>query len=166
MSEVDHILTSNTEQGANLKEFIQVYKTYLNERSTDVVHGEKMLELGAKTAIIQEFEQFLVNPIQNLIDIKKSIDINLVQIVDRFISLFITKSIEGHLITSAFRRAGSGNSLFYGIILEEDTFENRDKVLDFLSFYNTLEFADKIPVYFQFLSEDVKDTFKKVEYIA
>jgi hypothetical protein len=154
------------ETQSQLKDFITKYREFFANKAGSLLHGEQMLELGAKTADIQELEQLFFNPIQSLVDARKNIDNNLYQITDRMICFFIKRSITDGVIASAFKKVKEGEPLFYGITLVEDTFPNRENVLSFLTFYSSLELSEKIPVHFQFVPADLISSFKKVQTIA
>lgn len=144
-----------------LKYFIRRYKIYLHERQAALQQGDQIPEPDKRTKAIQEFEQLLSNPTQNQLAIQKKLDRNLIQIIDRFFSLFILKSKKDGLIKTAFRKTRDGRSLSYVIVLKEDNFKNRNKVLDFLTDYYFLQFYYKIPVYFQFITEEMQKKFYK-----
>lgn len=149
-----------------LKEFIKEYKAFLNDLFTDVCDGEQMLDLGAKTKVIQDIESIANNhPLITLANIKSEIDHTLAKVLVEFISHFINQSKEIGLISTAFKKVRAA-SLYFGIVLKEDNFENREKVLEFLTFYYSLHISEKIPVYFQFMSEEDAKTFKKVEFLS
>ena len=76
-----------------LRGFIAKYKEFFANKAGAILHGEQMLELGAKTSDIQELEQLFFNPIQSLLDARKNIDKNLYQITDRVVCFFIKTTI-------------------------------------------------------------------------
>jgi hypothetical protein len=148
-----------------LKDAIEVYKQILISKTNDLGHGEKMLELGAKTETIQELEKLFLNPIQSLVEARDNIDKSLLRIADSVASFYLKTCIESGIIKSAFRKV-KGASLYYGITLNKDTFEIRDSVFEFLNFYSSLNLSEKIPVYFQFVPVELINTFSQIEPIA
>jgi len=154
-------IQSNTN---DLKEIIQKYKDFLNEHMSAVADGEQLLALGAKTSIIKEIEELSKNnPMQNLANIKTDIDQKILHFLDCYVTDFLVKSKQMGLVQSAFKKIRTGCNLYYGIVLVEDNFTNRDKIFEFLHFYYTHELSEKLPIYFQFMSPEVFQTFKQVE---
>lgn len=168
MSKYFDILNSESSQCSDdtrLKDAIEAYRQILVSKTNDLGHGEKMLELGAKTETIQELENLFLNPIQSLVDARDNIDRSLLRIADSVASFYLKTCIEGGIIKSAFKKI-KGASLYYGITLNKDNFETRDSVFEFLNFYFSLNLSEKIPIYFQFVPEELINTFSQVEPIA
>ncbi len=109
-----------------LRGFIAKYKEFFANKAGAILHGEQMLELGAKTSDIQELEQLFFNPIQSLLDARKNIDNNLYQITDRVVCFFIKNNIKEGLISSAVKKLDEGACVFYCINIIYDTITKRE----------------------------------------
>lgn len=157
---------TGSQSPSGLHEFIDAYKKLLQSHSNDVNASQDMLQLGAKTAFIQEMEKWMTNPLEKMMDIHKSAEDTIRGSVEQLMRIFFKTAIEGKSIASAFEISKTNNVLSYGIILEEDTFEKREEVLKFLSLYYTFDLAEKIPVYFQFIPAELKGAFDNAVYIS
>jgi hypothetical protein len=149
-----------------LEDFIHFYKQALYGHYKEVTDGEDMLQLGAKTSIIQMMETFLKNPMEAVISTHDQMEVTLRQAVESLFAITFKHFNERNIVKSAFKISCIGNSLSYGVILQKDTFKNRNEVLKFLSAYDTFEFANKIRANIQFVPEKLISKFNKVEYIS
>ena len=157
----------SNEKGENqLNDLLRRYSEYLNDHKSHVDLGGAMLQMGTKTEFVQKLEQILFNPIEAILNIKDGVDNEVLGVVDKLFKLFISKAKSDNLIETAFRKTNSDYALRYGIVLTEDTFERRNAVFTFLDFYYTLEFAERVPVSFQFIPPELKDRIPHKEYIA
>ncbi|HEY8971107.1 MAG TPA: hypothetical protein VIM64_18515 [Puia sp.] len=166
MSKHPTISSAASQSASELHDFIKKYKKFLHAQFADVADGENMLHLGAKTAAIQNLEQWFANPIEGMLTIQRSAEASLKKAVEQLVVLFLKSSIESKFIKSAFLISQTSNSLSYGIVLYEDNFKNRRKIFKFLSLYYTFELSERIPVHFQFVPDKLKGAFKTVEYIV
>jgi hypothetical protein len=157
---------TSPESSSGLHEFIGEYKKFLLKHVNDVSSGESMLQLGAKTNIIQQIETWMTNPLDVLLNAHTSVENSIKDIVEQLIAFYLKSSIEKHAIKSAFEISSLNNTLSYGIVLNDDSIENREEILKFLSLYYTFALAEKIPVFFQFVPEELKSAFGEVENIS
>jgi hypothetical protein len=153
----------NTED--RLMDFISHCSYAIGNYKKDVDMGKAMLELGSKTEAIQKLETFCFNPIQGMLDMREQADRTLFKVVNSFMSVFFVTNKEKGLIKNVFKK-NNENSLLYFIVLNNDDFDNRNEIFDFLSYYSTLDLADKIPVYFQIVPEFLSSKFEHEEIIA
>src|SRR5258708_1178128 len=153
---------AGAQPSGGLQDFIVAYKQYLHGHFKDVNDGENMLQMGAKTALVQELEQWLTNPIEGILSIHLNAEGVLLKSVEGLMNIFFKKGIENNFIKGAYKISSTNNSLSYGIVLHKDTFKNREEVLNFLSLYYTFDLAEKIEVYFQFIPDGLKSAFDKV----
>jgi len=148
-----------------LHDFVTKYYSYISDHKQDVELGKTMLESGSKTEVIQQFETLLSNPIKGLLTIREQADDSLFKSVHGLMSMYFSKAKEKSLIKTAYKK-NDINSLMYLIVLNKDDFDSRDEVFDFLNFYSTLDFSEKVPVYFQFVPENLSNKFSNEEVVA
>lgn len=149
-----------------LKELVSHYSDFLSGEKNNAEIGGQMLDMGSKTELVQKLEGFLLNPWKFAIAQKQNADDNLFSMVDDFILFFLNQYKEIHLIKSAFRKINRSNNLFYGIVLNDDNFENRERVFHFLNFYTTLDLSERVPVYFQIIPPHLESKFSEEVFIA
>lgn len=166
MSTVTNISQAVTPLDDQLKELVSRYTDFISDEKINAEIGGQMLNVGSKTALVQQLETFLVNPWKFAIAQKENADDNLFSMVDNFIRIFIAKSKEINLIKSAFIKINRSSNIFYGIVLNEDSFENRERVFHFLNFYTTLDLSEKVPVYFQIIPPHLENKFSGETFIA
>lgn len=165
MSSPSHLHADKDSHNANLAEMLKMFQRFLGQKSSEAEMGQNMLALGSKTELVQRFEDLMINPMNALLKSKNEIDKSMINAVDSFMRYYIAKTKEKKVIGSAFRRIERLNSLYYGIILVDDSFENREDVFSFLDFYNSLDFAQAVPVVFQFIPQELSNKFAHEEYI-
>jgi hypothetical protein len=156
----------NTHAPDGLHEFLSEYKKLLRAHVSEIKEGQNLLKLGAKTAAIQNLEQWVTNPVDGLLSIQKNAEDALKKAVEQLVRIFLKSSIGNGTIRHAFLISETNNSLSYGVVLHEDNFRNRNKVFKFLSLYYTFELSERIPVHFQFIPEELRSTFDKAQYIS
>ena len=149
-----------------LLNFIKEFSERMSRHKSDADLSCDLLEMGTKTEFAQKLEGVLLNPVGAITGIKKSVDNEILSVVDKLVRLFIKKAKDDNLIAAAFKNSNTGLELRYGIILQEDSFEARNAVFGFLNFYSTLDLAEQIPVRFQFIPSQIKSRFSNTEYIA
>lgn len=161
-----HVNSPRSNDENQLMEFIRQYGERASEHKTNADLSCQLLQMGTKTEFAQKLEEVLLNPIGAITEIKKKVDNEVLSVVDNLFRLFITKAKEDNLINTAFRNSKTSNEIRYGIVLKEDNFETRTSVFTFLNFYSTLDLADQIHVYFQFIPEELLEKIDNKEYIA
>ncbi|MEJ7679085.1 MAG: hypothetical protein WKG06_14765 [Segetibacter sp.] len=158
--------SSRSNDENQLMEFIRQYSERANEHKTNADLSCELLQIGTKTEFAQKLEEVLLNPIGAITEIKKKVDNEVLSVVDNLFKLFILKAKEDNLINAAFRNGRTYNEIKYGIVLKEDSFEARTAVFSFLNFYSTLDLAEQVHVYFQFIPEELTEKISNKEYIA
>lgn len=132
-----------------IKAILYLLQTNLEEFKDEVDRSYELLKVGEMTELTKKIEGTLSNPMDSVLNVSKSIDGQVKQIVDIFVKSFFRKNKE--TISSAYRSKTSLNDLHYSIVLKEDNMENRNKIFDFFDKYDLLDIANRYPVYFQFI---------------
>lgn len=138
--------------------FLEGYSLFLEEKKKDVDFGGQMLHLGTKTETVQVIENILLNPARALIDASSGIEKSLKGMIENIMVDFFSEKKSSGVINSVFKK-DNNSQITYSIELSEDTFSNRQILLDFLDYYYTLDFSEKIDVYFQFVPTSLKEKF-------
>ena len=133
----------------DLKAILYLLQSNLEGFKDEVDRSYSLLQIGEKTSLTQSIEKLLNNPIEGVFEMSSKIDDQVKYIVDKFVKAYLIENVQ--IVQSAYRSRTTYNDLHYSIVLKNDDMESRMKVFEFLDKYDSLEIADKYPVYFQFV---------------
>jgi hypothetical protein len=124
----------------------------LNYIEHDAATSKDCLDGGVMTNTAQQIATFLSNPVKSMLDSYDSMGAGIKNVVEQIIFHFL--NFNKPVIYKVYKES---NTLQYYISFENDTFELRERFFKFLEQYEELEFADKFPVYFQFIPQNIAD---------
>jgi len=110
--------------------------------------------IGHKNENARIIEAFLSDPVRQIIsahgtlsDVIAGIAKN--HIVARFFSY------HDPVISKVYMKTGTKDHLYFAVVLKNDTFRNRNKILGFFDYYNGSDLADVCSIYFQFMTSEI-----------
>lgn len=130
-----------------------------------ITDSQLFLSLGVTDFLSQKIEMARTNPLQllfdNLTNTEKNISFFWLQ---NFVVSFFKK--HKRIIKHVFRTDNSTTILHYTIVLQNDSSENRHKLIAFLRSYENLSFAHRFKIMFQFVAEIHTEKLNFVEEIS
>jgi len=133
----------------------------LEDLKNEVDRSYALYEIGEKTDLLQKIEQMLDNPIQSIFDLSNDVDGKAKDIINQLVKAFFRQNKE--LIHKAGKANSFSGSLYYAIVLKEDSTDNRSEIFDFFDHYDFMEISNKFPVYFQFVPKHLEDKVRFTE---
>lgn len=142
---------------------LKLLENRLDEMKDDVSFSKSMLPGGIKTNLVSDIEKTIENPISQLLSLREKVDGGL-----QSFSLGLVRAIlkrDKELIKSVYRGESFESETVYFIVLNEDTFENRNKILGGLDIYEAVITNSAYPVSFQFIPENITEDLTYTEKI-
>lgn len=162
MNETSNISSTPPQIGDALPYILNAISQYFKDFANRIDADKELLGAGAKTELISQIETNLINPLQNLAEYHQQITESANRIINSAVKLFLSENkniIHYACLTDA------KPSLHYSILLKEDTPENRKQIFSFFEHYDLQDFSQQFPVYFQFLTPDIKADIPATEVI-
>jgi hypothetical protein len=162
MNKIENIqgATSLTDhRTGQLKAILYLLQTNLEEFKDEVDRSYELLKLGEKTDLSQRIESSLDNPIESIFGMSANIDGQVKLIIDRIVKGFLKK--HHGTIELAFRSKFASDDLHYCLVLKSDNSKERGKIFRFFDRYDLLDIAQRYPVIFQFVPQELAG---KIEY--
>jgi len=153
----------NNRQGI-IKGRLFVLQQALDDLKTDVDRSYALNEIGEKTQIISMIENMIDNPYHAVFDMSENFDNFINNIIDRLVRSFLNEN--KRLIKKLYLAKTISNDLFYAIILEDDTFENRSSILRFYDVFYLLDISKKYPVGMQFVPSHLEHKLAEFKQIT
>jgi hypothetical protein len=161
MRETENILPTSAHDNA-LPYLLNAISDYFKDFANQIDSDKELLSSGAKTELISQIEMILKNPLQQLSTSSQKINESANKLINSAVKLFFLENKE--IIEYACRTNTSIN-LHYSILLREDTTENRQQIFRFFHSYDLQEFSRQFPVYFQFITPELKAEIPSNEII-
>lgn len=163
---------NNTTTNADKKEqeialILQLLQSRVDDFTQEISISKEIHEGNNKvrTKLTSSIEKAIENPFAPLISLRTSIDNTITSLVETlFKALFETNK---ELIQEVYK-SNNSTELTYLIVLNEDSFDNRETIFGLLDFYEnkTDEFASFYPVTFQFVPKEFSEKIINAEKIA
>jgi hypothetical protein len=141
-----------------------VLQTALEDLKTEVDRSYNLHEIGEKTEIVEQIEKILDNPLNSIFEMSEEFDKFINSVIESLAKGFLISKKE--LIKSIYSEKTDSNDLFYAIVLNENSFENRSSLLRFFDFFYTLDISKKYPVSFQFVPTELENKFSKFKQVT
>jgi hypothetical protein len=128
-------------------EILLILRKHFDESIEDIELTKKLSKLGAKTQLHQIIEKALEDSLKATWDASVSIDKQFMSILDLIIQAYFKELKD--VVETVYKTKTTGNVLHYSVVLKEDNMENRNAVYEFFDDYETSEYSEKYPIYFQ-----------------
>ena len=165
MNSLKDIETSTGQKKGQIKAILYLLQTNLDEFKNEVDKSYELLRIGEKTDLSKMIEETLSDPFRSIFNVSSKIDKEVRDIVNR-ITIGYFKSIKKSTISQVYQNKSHRNDLYYAIVLEEDSIENRSMVFDFFDSYEQLDIAERFPVFFQFVPAELTGKLKHMEKVT
>jgi hypothetical protein len=129
-------------------------KDFLSFMKHEVDTSHDLYNNGISTELAATIEKAIENPLKGLIDAYNSVHSQVKSTINNYTLEYF--KIHKELIERAFK-VDSTDTLTYYIVLKEDTSDNRDIFLSFLSGYELLGIEAQLPIIIRFLPKRVLD---------
>lgn len=114
---------------------------------------KKLHKLGTKTELHQQIEKALKDPLQAAWDASLTVDKQFIVILEMIIKAFFNE--HKNIVETVYKTKTTGNDLHFSVVLKEDKLENRNAVYEFFDSYETTEYSEKFPIYFQIVPPEL-----------
>jgi hypothetical protein len=135
--------------GPSVKGTLFVLQEKLSETLQEVNNSYDLYKLGEKTKLAQLIEASIQDPLNTGYKLSVDIDNNVKCMIDLVVKNFFLKNKD--IIDSVYRTKTPRNDLHYCVVLKEDNPKNRTNIFSFFNTYDSTNFSEKFPVYFQFV---------------
>jgi len=142
-----------------LRHFIGFLKDVFDQASQDAEMSSQLLSLNIRDEFSKIAEGFLNDPIQSVYDTLLNIEDTLIDLVNNWVIWYF--SVNKEIIDKAFIAKKTNNYLHYTIFLKKDNLETRSRVKRFIRAYEDTEMNSRIPIIFESVPNEVKETLKK-----
>jgi len=115
-------------------------------------------ELFTKAGVLTEFSKgikdILDNPFGGVLAASENVDRQVRDLIHALVVSYFKYKAKKGIVLSAYRtKIPAGNSLHYSVVLNQDTSDSRQDLMEFFDVYFTLGIEQKFPVTFQFVPE-------------
>ncbi len=147
-------------QKPELKIFIDSFKELFNELSSTASVSSDLLDCSIEDSFAKFSKDFLNNPVKYnfdaLIMIEKSIHETIHQSI-------VLKHFETYkaLIKHAYKVQGTGNLLYYVVLYNDNTLENRSQLNKLILDYDKSPLKLRFPIVFQDIPNELVQKFKQ-----
>lgn len=155
-------VNSEAEMAGQIKGALYMMQEQFNSLSKLADQSYALHKIGKTTKLTNAIKESLTNPFKSMCDFSESIDNNIKNVINET----IIKSLASHkdLIQKVVRLKTDFDELQYGVVLKDDTFENRNVIFEITDNYDLLEVSSKFPVHIQFIPiELLRNVFVKEE---
>lgn len=142
---------------------LKLLENWLDELKQDVSVSKALLPEGIKTNLVNDIEKSIDNPYTLLFSLRAKLDGDLKEISADIIKLLL--NYKNDLISAAYRTENFEAEAVYCIVLKDDSFENRETVLQLLDIYEAIIQNNACLVNFQFVPENLADVLTYIEKI-
>jgi hypothetical protein len=139
-----------------VKQVLEQYQSAIQELAYDAKISADLFDLNIENKLVTKIKKTIDNPISVLYDLSISVDKSLAEVVKKFTIDFLKRNKK--LIKEVSFKMNSG--LCFYIVLEEDNFKNREKLLAFFMKYDLFKLSSKFPVYFFFVNSPFANSIK------
>lgn len=133
---------------------LQALDNRADQLKQDIAISQEMVKLGIDTDLIGLIKKVVDNPMNTLMEGRNSLDYHVAGIFTAVIKSYFARYKDK--VYKAFRTETKNNDLHFTIILNEDSFENREALQEFLIGYHQTQFAELYPIYFQFAPKELE----------
>lgn len=133
---------------------LQALDSRADQLKQDIAISQEMVKLGIDTDLIGLIKKVVDNPMNTLLEGRNTLDTHIAEILTEVVKSFLTRHKD--IIHKAFRTETKNNDLHFTIMLIDDSFDNRDTILEFSISYHQTQFAELYPIYFQFAAKELE----------
>ncbi len=104
-----------------------------------------------------------VQAFTELSKVANNIDDRNMMIINKIVEYFLKEN--NYIIEAAFKNGSMQGSLHYAIVLRRDSLINRNSIFRFFEKYDLSKYANRYPVYFQFIPKALVSKMQAYENI-
>lgn len=141
-----------------LKALLYLLQEHLDRYNKDI--ASSYLNFPESKEEVSKIEKLVKNPQECILESILNIDQHLKDLVSKLVENFFKR--KSQLLWSVHLTKNANNSLYYAIVLKDDTMDNRTSIFEFFEWYNKHKLDTFYPVYFQFVPLKLIDKINKI----
>jgi hypothetical protein len=165
MSTVQPVTPSANKREQEIAHILALLRSKVEDLTQEIDFSEKIHTEGVRTSLTSDIEKAIENPLAPLINLRTSIDTNILKFIQGFCNSVF--DIHKEIVKDVYKSNSKNDRLLYFVFLNEDTDENRETLFGALDHYETLDFSTVIPIDFQFIPKEISpDKLINVEKVV
>jgi hypothetical protein len=137
---------NETTQDDQVKAILFLLESHLQSQLEEVKHSNTLMDLGAKTDLINEIESFINDPFGNVIGAAYSLNKTVLGLLNYVFADFFKQNVE--IVQAAYLVPKNSFLLDYYVVLKADDEATLDKIYLYFAEYDQKHLSEIYPVRF------------------